>query len=186
MSWVERASVACALAMLIGPRVAAQQTKKDQTAQPPAATTRVSTDHLALTASASKIAVAPGDRFSLLVAVTPRPRMHVYAPGADGYRVVALKVASQPHVRAEPVAYPASEVYFFEPLNEKVPVYQKPFTLMTDVVLDVTPEAEKVLNARKTLTITGSFDYQACDDRVCFNPVTIPLTWTFTVTPTRR
>ena len=33
------------------------------------------------------------------------------------------------------------------------------------------------------LTLTGRLDYQACDDKVCFNPVSVPLTWTLTVAP---
>jgi hypothetical protein len=26
-------------------------------------------------------------------------------------------------------------------------------------------------------------EYQACDDRICFDPVTIPLSWTLNVKP---
>ena len=52
--------------------------------------------------------------------------MHVYAPGVAGYRPVALAIAAQPFVRVLPLAYPPSEIYFFKPLNERVPVYQKP------------------------------------------------------------
>ena len=32
-----------------------------------------------------------------------------------------------------PLRYPPSEIYNFVPLNERVPVYQKPFTLLMDV-----------------------------------------------------
>ena len=58
--------------------------------------------------------------------IQPHPRMHVYAPGVAGYRPVALAIAAQPFVRVLPLAYPPSEIYFFKPLNERVPVYQKP------------------------------------------------------------
>jgi len=27
-------------------------------------------------------------------------------------------------------------------------------------------------------TLAGSLEYQACDDKTCFNPVSLPLTWT--------
>ena len=29
----------------------------------------------------------------------------------------------------------------------------------------------------------GRFDYQACDDKVCYRPVKTDVTWTLTVTP---
>jgi hypothetical protein len=30
----------------------------------------------------------------------------------------------------------------------------------------------------ETVTITGRFHYQACDDKVCFNPVSLPVSYT--------
>jgi len=76
-----------------------------------------------------------------------------------------------------PVQYPASEVYYFKPLNERVPVYQKPFTLVMDVVADATPEARKALAGKSELVVDGTLEYQACDDKLCYNPVSIPLSW---------
>ena len=57
--------------------------------------------------------------------VEPNPDIHVYAPGAEvmGYRVVSLNLRPVPHVRFEPVEFPESEIYYFEPLDERVPVY---------------------------------------------------------------
>ena len=34
-----------------------------------------------------------------------------------------------------------------------------------------------------TLTLRGTLDYQACDDSICYNPVSVPLSWTVTLTP---
>jgi hypothetical protein len=39
---------------------------------------------------------------------------------------------------------------------------------------------------RTTLTISGTFEYQACDDKVCFAPQSIPLNWTIGVKPPDR
>jgi hypothetical protein len=36
------------------------------------------------------------------------------------------------------------------------------------------------------LTIAGTFAYQACDDKVCFLPQTVPLSWTIGVKPLDR
>lgn len=31
------------------------------------------------------------------------------------------------------------------------------------------------------LTVHGRLDYQACDDKICYNPASIPLSWSFAV-----
>ena len=44
-----------------------------------------------------------------------------------------------------------------------------------------TPEAEEALaalDALDALTISGTFDYQACNDELCFDPVSVPLSLT--------
>jgi len=138
---------------------------------------QASTEHLDVKAYPSDPSASLGTRFSLAVEVTPKPSMHVYAPGATGYRVITLNIEPQPHVRTTPVQYPASEVYYFKPLNERVPVYQKPFTLVMDVVSDATPEARKALAGKSELVVDGTLEYQACDDKLCYNPVSIPLSW---------
>lgn len=150
---------------------------------PPVAATRIDGAHIDVTAYPSDSTVSPGTRFALAVKIEPHPGIHVYAPGASGYRVVSLRVAPQPFVRTMPLQFPPSEIYFFEPLNERVPVYQQEFTLLQEVVVEVTSEAERALRDQKTLTFTGALEYQACDDKVCFNPSTIPLSWTVAVTP---
>ena len=58
--------------------------------------------------------------------------------------------------------------------GEHVPVYEKPFRLTAAVSLARTAKAG-------SLTITGTLKYQACDDRVCFIPESVPVRWTMTV-----
>ena len=113
-------------------------------------------------------AVTPGSAVTLTFDITPARRMHVYAPGAD-YQVVAIKLDAQAGVKGRDLAYPPSEIYIFEPTSETVPVYQKPFTLKQ--VVDVSKTA---LNGKKSLTLSGKLEYQACDDKVCFKPNAIP------------
>jgi hypothetical protein len=92
-----------------------------------------------------------------------------------------VRVTPQPFVRALPLEYPASEIYFFEPLDERVPVYQKPFTLVQEMVLEGQPEAQKALSGKDSLTVTGFLDYQDFDDKLCFSPASVPLTWTLSL-----
>lgn len=144
----------------------------------PVQATQASTQHLDFRSYPSDATVALGTRFSLAVDVTPKPGMHVYAPGATNYRVVALNVTPQPHLRTLPVRYPPSEMYHFVPLDERVPTYQKPFRLSVEVVAEATPDARKALAGATALIINGTLDYQACDDKICYNPVSLPLSWT--------
>src|SRR5262249_4847355 len=136
-----------------------------------------------VTSYSSDASVAVGNRIALALDVTPHRGMHVYAPGASGYRVVTLSLEPQPFVRVLPVKYPASEVYFFRPLNERVPVYQKPFSLLQEVVVEGSPAAQAALRGKESLTLSGSLEYQACDDKVCFNPASLPLSWTLSLRP---
>ena len=98
-------------------------------------------------------------------------------------RVVSVKISPQPFVRVLPLKYPTSEIYSFKPLNERVPVYQKPFTLVQVVILEGQPAAQAALRGKESLTLTGTLDYQACDDTICFNPASVPLSWTVALRP---
>jgi len=141
---------------------------------------RGETAHLKFTAYPSNPSVTVGTRFSVAVEIEPNPNIHVYAPGAEelGYRVISLNLAPVPHVRFEPVEFPESEIYYFEPLDERVPTYQRPFTLLQEVIVSSSEEAEAALRELDALTLSGTLDYQACDDRLCFEPVSVPLSFT--------
>jgi peroxiredoxin len=145
--------------------------------------TKISAAHLEVLTYPSAAEVAVGNRFSLVLDITPGRGIHVYAPGAQGYRKVTLAVAPDPNIRLLPVRYPDSEVYFFKPLNERVPVFQKRFRLVQEVILEGTPQAQAALRGKDALTLSGSLEYQACDDKECFNPVSIPLTWNLALRP---
>jgi peroxiredoxin len=149
----------------------------------PIQATQASTQHLDVHAYASDASAALGTRLSVSVDITPKRNMHVYAPGATAYRVVTLSLTPQPYVRMTPRRYPPSEIYHFVPLNERVPVYQKPFRLTVELVPEATAEARKAFAGKTALVISGTLDYQACDDRICYNPVSLPLSWTVALTP---
>jgi hypothetical protein len=101
---------------------------------------------------------------------------------AKGLGAVAISDDSPvPYVRFEPVEFPASEIYHFEPLDERVPVYQQPFMLLQEAVVSGTPEAAEALAEIDAMTLTGTLDYQACDDAICFDPGSVPLSFTLDV-----
>ena len=137
----------------------------------------VETRHLRLTAGLSDAAVTPGTRLSITFDIEPRPGMHVYAPGKHSYQVISVTLAPEPWFKVAPLTYPASEMYHFVPLDEHIEVYVKPFRLMRDITILATPEARKLLAAMKTVTITGTVSYQACDDSLCYAPQSVPVKW---------
>ena len=150
------------------------------------AAANASTAHLALSISLSDASVAPGERLALVANITPARGIHVYAPGKHSYQVVRLEIDPQPWLRVHRAVYPPSEMYHFKPLDERVEVYSKPFQLRRDVTLLATPEVQKMLGALTSVTITGTLEYQACDDKVCFNPARVPILMTVNLRPLDR
>jgi hypothetical protein len=150
------------------------------------AATKVSAPHLQLITFATDPVVAPGTHFSLVLDVTPARRVHVYAPGVTGYKAIALTIVPQPGLVARLAQFPRPTDYFFKPLNEHVNVFDKPFRIIQDVMIDASRDSEALLKDRTSLTIKGTLDYQACDDKVCFNPQSLPLSWTLGLKPLDR
>ena len=139
---------------------------------------KVASPHLTLTTYLTDSSAAPGTHFSVVIDVTPAKGVHVYAPGVTGYKPIALTINPQNALVIRGAQFPASEHYYFKPLDEHVAVYQKPFRIVQDLEVDPSPAAAPALADRTAMTITGTLTYQACDDKVCFNPQTVPLEWT--------
>jgi len=104
--------------------------------------------------------------YDLVLSVQPHPGMHVYAPGAKGYNVVSLTFPSMPGVTVTAPRFPKPEDYYFAPTKEHVPVYQQTF----DIAASATVSAN-------TPTVAGVMTYQACDDRLCYTPQSLPVSF---------
>ena len=149
--------------------------------------TRLTTDHLEALVYATDGTVAPGNRFSLVVDVAPKDGMHVYAPGDHTYQVISLRIDTPDFIRAHNVTYPESQIYHFEPLDERVEVYEQPFSLVQEVTIPMSREIGGLAaQPDATLTIEGALEYQACDDAICYTPVELPVSWTFNWRPLVR
>ena len=140
---------------------------------------RNDTMHLTLITLLSAAEVAAGEKVSVTFDVTPKRGMHVYAPGKHDYQVIAVKIDPQPWLKVLPTNYPPSEIYHFVQLDEKVETYAKPFRLVQDISVLATPEAKKALK-ESTLKLSGRLEYQACDDKVCYAPTRIPVSFALT------
>ncbi len=149
----------------------------------PVAATKISTKHLDIVTYPSDPVIAPGNRFSVVLNIEPHAKIHLYAPGAKDYLVIRLNMEPNPQVNVLAMQYPKSEIYFYKPLKERVPVFQKPFRLVQGLVLDGTLQAQAALRGKDSVTLKGSLEYQACDDKQCFIPVSVPLSWTMKLRP---
>lgn len=148
--------------------------------------TRAKGSYLELTTYATDQVAAPGTHFSVVMDVKPASKVHVYAPGVTGYKPIALRIDAQPGLVVRDAQFPAPEDYFFAPLEEHVAVYSKPFRIVQDLMIDPSPQAAKTLEGMTSLTVKGVLDYQACNDKECFLPQSIPLTWTVALKPLDR
>src|SRR5438309_7464850 len=104
--------------------------------------------HAAILASPAEVNGKAGTKVALFVDVTPKPGMHVYAPGAADYIPITVKLNARPEIKIGKVAYPKSEIVSIA--DERVAVFQKPFRLTQDVALD------KSANAGSTVVVAGT------------------------------
>jgi DsbC/DsbD-like thiol-disulfide interchange protein len=142
---------------------------------PGAEETQIETPQVKLTSSASDAAVWPGNRITLSLDLEIKPGMHVYAPGVNGdYIPIDWTIAGSKNWLALPVIYPTSRMLNLPVIDETVPVYEGRLRLTRDLIIgQPVPEGE--------MTIEGAFRYQACDDKECYLPRTVPLKWTVRV-----
>ena len=148
---------------------------------------KAETAHLTVETTASDAVVAPGARFAVMADIAPKPRMHVYSPDQTSYIPVTLEIGTNDAVKVHAPRFPPSEEYLFKPLNERQRVYSRPFRIVNELTVALTPAVrERARMAGATLTVSGSLRYQACDDTLCYPPVAVPLTWTVGLEPLSR
>ncbi|MBS1873075.1 MAG: redoxin domain-containing protein [Acidobacteria bacterium] len=138
----------------------------------------VETRHLSLSSAASADRVRPGQRIALTLDIELKPSMHVYAPGVEGYIPIEWTMEAGSQSSAHAVEFPAPKRLRLEAIQETVPVFSGKFRLVRDVTIGKLPPGP--------LTISGALRYQACDDRQCYIPQTVPLKWTVNVEPHDR
>ena len=129
--------------------------------------------HATIAASPADVGGAAGTKVMLFVDVTPKPGIHVYAPGSKDYIPISVKLEPSAGVKAGKLTYPKSEMMTFG--DEKVPVFQKPFRLTQEVTLD------KSAKSGTSVNVAGTVHMQACDDRVCFPPENVPIKWNVSI-----
>jgi DsbC/DsbD-like thiol-disulfide interchange protein len=137
------------------------------------------TKHLSVMTSTSTATVPPGGRVSLVVEITPKPNMHVYAPGQTDVIPVSLTVVPSDAAPSQPLQFPSAEKLEIKELGETHLVYSKPFRLVQNVTVAASRNlVKRAATPGATLTVKGTLKYQACDNTICYAPVSVPVTWT--------
>lgn len=146
---------------------------------PPEPATEVTGKQLTAMAGASDATVAPGERVTLLLDIDLNPDMHVYAPGVNGYIPIDWKMQDSQTAAVHPAIFPRSQKLYLKAIDETVPAYRGHFRLTRDITIPSENQLRPALDASGHFMVSGSLRYQACDDRVCYIPQELHLTWTF-------
>lgn len=150
-------------------------------------TQTIEAPHLQLAIEQSDPIAAPGTRITLAAEVRLPADVHVYAPGAQGYKPIRLTIDPMPEMDFKPAIYPASKILFLPVINERVPVFEGTFRISQDVKVSSGAEFWGSLGKDgKTFTITGKLEYQACDQTKCYQPTSVPVKWQLQVFPLDR
>ena len=148
--------------------------------------TEVKTDHLDLKYYSTADVVHPNLRLTLVADFNLKPKMHVYAPGVQGYIPISFETDSSPNFAAQTVKYPKEEKLFLPVIKETVPVFQGKFRVTQDITMASDKALQAVLSGNREVKISGKLRYQACDDKECYLPQTIPLEWALKLEPLER
>jgi cytochrome c biogenesis protein CcdA len=89
---------------------------------------------------------------------------------------IVLSVDAPTGISVEEIVYPEPTDLVQEGVPEPLAVYEREFLI--GVQLRLTDELPL-----GTVMVPGSLRYQACDERVCYIPTTVPTSWTFAVVP---
>ena len=113
--------------------------------------------------------------------------VHVYAPGAKGYKPINLALDPLPEMEFKPANFPQSKILLLPAIKERVPVFEGTFRISQDVQVSTSAEFWGSLGKDgKLFSITGNLNYQACDTTTCYQPTAIPVKWQLQVLPLDR
>jgi thiol:disulfide interchange protein len=98
-----------------------------------------------------------------------KPRDPLFIP-------IALSVRPPAGVTVTEIVYPEAKDLVQEGLTQPLAVFEREFAI--GVQMEIAPGV-----APGEITVPASLRYQACDEKVCYPPVTLPATWTLKVVP---
>jgi AhpC/TSA family/Thiol:disulfide interchange protein DsbD, N-terminal len=150
-------------------------------------TETVEAPHLQLALEQSDPTGVPGTRITLVAEVRLPADVHVYAPGAQGYKPIRLVIDPIQALEFKSAVYPPSKTLYLPAIKEKVPAFDGTFRISQDVKVSSSSEFWGSLGKDgKLFTISGKLEYQACDKTICYLPTSVPVKWQLQVFPLDR
>lgn len=131
-----------------------------------------------LTPSVDPAATRPGRSARLLLKVALPEQIHIQSnkPRDPAFFPTALVLTPPAGVTVTSTTYPAAVDFTQEGQDAPLAVFEKTFTVTATVAVAASVKPGD-------LVVPGRFDYQACDDKVCYRPIKTAVTWTLTVAP---
>jgi hypothetical protein len=131
-----------------------------------------------LTPSAEPATVRPGRTAKLVLTVALPDTIHVQSnkPRDAAFFPTALVLTPPAGVTVTGTVYPKAVDFVQEGQPEPLAVFEKTFTVTATVSIAASVKPGP-------LVVPGRFDYQACDDKLCYRPVKTDVAWTLTVAP---
>ena len=122
--------------------------------------------------------VRAGKPATLVLKVTLPPDVHVQSnkPRDPAFFPTALILTPPAGVTVTATKYPAAVDFKQEGQDAPLAVFEKSFTVTATVAVAASVKPGP-------LVVPGRFDYQACDDKVCYRPIKTDVAWTLTVAP---
>jgi cytochrome c biogenesis protein CcdA/thiol-disulfide isomerase/thioredoxin len=128
--------------------------------------------------AAEKPSVPAGETLRLALDVKVPGGLHLQADRPRDKTVIPSRLAlkTPAGLTFVDVSFPPSTTFRLIGFDEPLDVFEGNFAVGATVSVDKTHKPGSV-------TLPGTFRYQACDDTTCFNPVTVETSWTFEVLP---
>jgi thiol:disulfide interchange protein DsbD len=119
---------------------------------------------LTVTPSLSRQSAAPGDKIELRLKLKIQPPYHVNSnPASESYLIPVTATVAGAGLKAGAPIYPKGELKKFEFAQKPLSVYEGEIEIRVPITVTGTPRA-----------IAGSVRYQACNDKSCLIPKTVP------------
>jgi hypothetical protein len=120
--------------------------------------------------------VRAGSPATIALEVVLPAELHVPSdkPRDPAFFPTALVLTPPDGVTVTKIAYPPARDFRQEGQPEPLAVFEKSFRVTATLALAPSVPAGE-------LVVPGRFDYQACDDKLCYRPVKTEVRWTLTV-----
>jgi len=135
-------------------------------------TSLLARDRVRVSSAVTPETASPGDSVKLVVEVTPKKDVRLFALGAKDFTPMML-------VLNVPRGFSIGKLNYPIPERQSVPGAKKPVPVYDGrVEIEQTIKIGKNAKPGDTLTIDGVLTYQPCDDLITYRPATLPVTFT--------